>query len=145
MAMTASNYSKCLTWELKALLMKRLEVIQQSTFTMYCSHANLVLGAAGFIHVANDMTGSRDPAVAIPRAVRGALNALTACHKEPGLKRFVFTSSSFAVTQPKPNLKFTVTTDTFNDEAIDRVKLPDPDGETVYSASKVECKRAIAT
>lgn len=101
-------------------------------------------GAAGFVHVANDMTGSPDPAVAIPRAVNGALDALAACHKEPGLKRFVFTSSSFAVTQPKPNVEFTVTTDTFNEEAVARAKLPDPDGETVYSASKVECERAIA-
>ncbi|KAF9872767.1 aldehyde reductase [Colletotrichum karsti] len=104
---------------------------------------NAVDGALGFIHVANDMTGSRDPAVAIPRAVNGALNALKSSAKA-GLKRFVFTSSSFAVTQPKPGKVFTLTEDSFNVEAVERCKQPGADGETVYSASKVEAEWAIS-
>ena len=89
------------------------------------------------------MTGSRDPAVHIPRTVKSAINALRSAHKEPGLRRFVYTSSSFAVTQPTPNKQFTVTTDTFNEEAVERCKQPNPPGETVYSASKVVAERAI--
>ncbi|KAF6781347.1 aldehyde reductase [Colletotrichum sojae] len=100
-------------------------------------------GAAGFIHVANDMTGSRDPAIAIPRAVNGALNAAKASVKAR-LNRFVFTSSSFAVTQPRPGKVFTLTAESFNDEAVERVKTPGADGETVYSASKVEAERALS-
>ncbi|KAH6685975.1 aldehyde reductase [Plectosphaerella plurivora] len=103
-----------------------------------------VRGTAGFVHVAHDMTGSRDPDVHIPRTVSSAINALKAAATEPGLRRFVYTSSSFAVTQPKPNKQFTVTTDTFNQEAVDRCKQPNPSGETVYSASKVAAERAIA-
>lgn len=60
------------------------------------------------------------------------------------MKRFVYTSSSFAVTLPKPGKKFTVTADTFNDEAVERAWKPNPDGATVYSASKVEAERAIS-
>ena len=89
------------------------------------------------------MRGSRDPAVHIPRTVNAAINALKAAAAEPGLRRFVYTSSSFAVTQPKPNKQFTVTTDTFNEEAVERCKQPNPSGETVYSASKVAAERAI--
>lgn len=89
------------------------------------------------------MQGSRDPAVAIPRAVNGALNAAKASAKA-GLKRFVFTSSSFAVTQPKPGKVFTLTSESFNDEAVERVKTPGADGATVYSASKVEAERALS-
>ncbi|KAH8896159.1 aldehyde reductase [Thozetella sp. PMI_491] len=101
-----------------------------------------VEGASGFIHVANDMQGSRNPDIAIPRAVNGALSALKSS-ANAGLKRFVFTSSSFAVTQPKPGKVFTLTVESFNDEAVERVKTPGADGETVYSASKVEAERAI--
>lgn len=89
------------------------------------------------------MTHATDPNVAVPRAVNGALNALKASAKVPGLKRFIFTSSSFAATQPKPEKKFTITTESYNDEAVERARKPNADGETVYSASKVEAERAI--
>ncbi|KAH6962400.1 aldehyde reductase [Ilyonectria sp. MPI-CAGE-AT-0026] len=102
-----------------------------------------VVDAAGFIHVANDMTGSMDPNIAVPRAVNGVLNALEACAKGPLIRRFVYTSSSFAVTQPKPGVRFTVTTDTFNEEAVKRAWEANPDSATVYSCSKVEAERAI--
>lgn len=82
--------------------------------------------------------------MAIPLAVNGALNALEASANEPKMKRFVYTSSSFAVVLPQPGKKFTVTQDTFNDEAVRRIQEPDPDGETVYAASKVETERAIS-
>ncbi|KAL3445544.1 NAD(P)-binding protein [Aspergillus insuetus] len=103
-----------------------------------------VVGAAGFIHVANDMTASPDASIAIPRAVNGALNALRASAKEPSITRFVYTSSSFAATLPKPGHQFTVAADTFNEEAIERAWGHDADGDSVYAASKVEAERAIA-
>ena len=89
------------------------------------------------------MNGSRDPAIAVPRAVQGALNALRTASKEPAMKRFVYTSSSFAATLPKPKKRFTISADTFNDESVERACQPDPDGETIYSASKVDAERAI--
>lgn len=89
------------------------------------------------------MTGSNEPHVAVPLAVSGALNALRASAKEPNMKRFVYTSSSWAVSLPKPGKKFTVTQETFNEEAVRRIQEPNPDGPTVYAASKVEAERAI--
>jgi nucleoside-diphosphate-sugar epimerase len=92
-------------------------------------------GASGIIHVANDMTGSSD-SHAISLAVSGALNALKAATKA-GIKRFVYTSSSFAVTQPKPNEVFEITEDTFNEEAVEKVRKG--------TASKVEAERALTS
>jgi nucleoside-diphosphate-sugar epimerase len=90
------------------------------------------------------MLGSGDPSIAIPQAVNMALNALKSS-SAAGLKRFVYTSSSFAVTQPKPGVKFTVTETTFNEEAVEKVKQlgEKAGGATVYSASKVEVERAM--
>ncbi|KAL6922473.1 hypothetical protein FSST1_006499 [Fusarium sambucinum] len=102
---------------------------------------HVVSGAKGFIHVANDMTGSTNPDVAIKRAVDGALNALKACAQDGNVKRFVYTSSSFAATQPKPGKRFTIYHDTFNEEAMQNAWKPNPDPSTVYSASRVEAER----
>lgn len=102
------------------------------------------VGASGFIHVAHDMTGSGDPKIAIPHSVNMAMSALKTA-SAAGLKRFVYTSSSFAVTQPKPSVKFSVDENTFNEDAIRAVKEKGDaaGGATVYSASKVEVERAM--
>ncbi|WAO95968.1 Aldehyde reductase [Fusarium falciforme] len=101
-------------------------------------------GATGFVHVAQDMAGSADPSVVVPRAVNGVLNALKAAANEPLMKRFVYTSSSFAVTFPKPGRRFTVTAAMFNDEAVERAWGPNPEDSAVYACSKVEAERAIS-
>lgn len=90
------------------------------------------------------MNGSGDPAVAIPYTVNMAMSALKTA-AEAGITRFVYTSSSFAVTQPRPSVPFTVDERTFNEAAIAAVKKKGADagGATVYSASKVEVERAM--
>lgn len=100
-------------------------------------------GASGFVHVANDMLHSAEASIAVERAVDTALNALEACAKQSSMKRFVYASSSFAATQPKPDVDFRTATDAYNDEAVARNQEPGADGETVYSASKAEADRAI--
>lgn len=89
------------------------------------------------------MTHSTDPHVAIPRTVNGALNALRASARVSSMKRFVYTSSSFAATQPKPDTKFTITAESYNDEAVEQAWKPNASGETIYAAGKVEAERAI--
>ncbi|KAF5548258.1 aldehyde reductase [Fusarium mexicanum] len=120
------------------------ELVEVPGMTASGAFNNAVTAAQGFIHVANDMTGSQDTDIAINRAVKGALNALEACAQEKSAKRFVYTSSSFAATQPKPGEVFTIYHDTFNEEAMLNAWKPKPDPETVYSASKVEVEHQIA-
>lgn len=90
------------------------------------------------------MRGSGDPEIAIPQSVNMALSALKTS-SAAGLKRFVYTSSSFAVTQPKPSIAFSVSESTFNEDAVRAVaeKGQGAGGATVYAASKVEVERAM--
>ncbi|KAF2633539.1 aldehyde reductase [Macroventuria anomochaeta] len=122
----------------------KFELVSVPDLTAKDAFEDAVKGASGFIHVAHDMTGSGDPKIAIPHSVNMALSALKTS-SSAGLKRFVYTSSSFAVTQPKPSVKFTVDESTFNEDAIRAVKEKGEaaGGATVYSASKVEVERAL--
>lgn len=111
-------------------------------------------GVSGFLHVASDMSNSTDPNVVIGNAVKGVLNALRAAKKQgEGMKRFVFTSSSTAATLPKPGEVFSVTADSWNDEAVEMAwkedcfeKCPESSKNKAfitYAASKTESERAV--
>ncbi|RSM01938.1 hypothetical protein CEP52_008275 [Fusarium oligoseptatum] len=89
----------------------------------------VVAGDSGFIHVATDTTGSNEAHTAIPKVVDAAINALEAAAKEPSMKRFVYTSSSFAATFPSPDQRIATAQETFNDEAVRKARLPDRVGK----------------
>lgn len=90
-----------------------------------------------------------DPSTVIPIAVRGTLNILKSAAKEKTVKRFVLTSSSSAVAVAKPNERLAITTDTWNEEAVQMASsLPDDlsvlqKGFVVYAASKVKAEQAM--
>lgn len=54
----------------------------------------------------------------------------------------VYTSSSTAALLPQPNKKIVVTTETWDDDAVTAANGENPDGFTVYGASKTEAERA---
>lgn len=82
--------------------------------------------------------------MAIPIAVKGALNALKSCAKTPSVKRFVFTSSSIAATFPQPDVEFSIDEGTFNEEALRRVREQgNGSGLLGYAAMKTETEKAI--
>jgi hypothetical protein len=93
------------------------------------------------------MTLSPDPNKVFPEVLAGIYNILQSAASEPSIKRFVYTSSSAAATRPKPNEEFNITTDSWNEEDIDKAWAPAPyDAEravTVYCASKVEGEKAL--
>lgn len=109
-----------------------------------------VKGIDAVILVASDTSFSEDPGQVIDGVVAGTLNFLRAAAKEPSVKRFVLTSSSAAALTAIPNKEVTVTTDTWNDEAVDhawnkkgQAMGPNPYGYVVYAASKNEGERAF--
>lgn len=70
---------------------------------------------------------------------------LTSAAAVPTIKRFVYTSSSTAATMPKPNVRFTVTDRTWNDEAVEKAWAPPPYTNArewdVYGASKTQAEK----
>ncbi|KAI8712117.1 Epimerase domain-containing protein [Fusarium sp. LHS14.1] len=127
----------------KAYGVENFELLEVPDMVAKGAFEKVVAGASGFIHVAIDTAGSVNAHLAIENVVDAAINGIEAAAKEPTMKRFVYTSSSYAATFPSPNEKVVITTETFNDEAATRAKLPDPEGDIVYAASKVEAERQI--
>ncbi|RSL67566.1 hypothetical protein CEP53_002970 [Fusarium sp. AF-6] len=122
---------------------QNFELVEVLDMAVKGAFDKVVAGASEFIHVATDTTGSNDAHLTIPKVVDAAINALETAAKEPSMKRFVYTSSFFAATFPSPDKRIAITQETFNDEAVKRTWLPDPEGDVVYAASKVEAERRI--
>lgn len=90
------------------------------------------------------MSFSSQPEEVIPPTVAGALSVLKSASKEPGIKSFVYTSSSTAALLPEPNKRIEVTKDTWDTAAVQTAwETPEPDAFTVYGASKTEAERAV--
>ena len=71
------------------------------------------------VHVASVLSFDRDPTKVIPTVVNGAINAASSAAKQSSVKRFVYTSSSSAITAPKPNVEFTISTDDWNTDQVE--------------------------
>ena len=102
---------------------------------------------SGVIHVASIVTFEPDPNKVIPGVVKGAINAAAAAAKQTSVKRFVYTSSSTAITAPKPNVEFTISTDDWNDEDVEAAWKPPPYEMdrvwAVYGASKTQAEQEV--
>ena len=103
--------------------------------------AQVVKGVSAVVHTASIFTMDPNPDNVIPGTVAGTRNALESAAQEPSVKRFVLTSSSTAALIPKPNNPLKVTTDTWNDEAVEQAySVPPPyrpeHALPVYAASK---------
>lgn len=98
------------------------------------------IGVAGIAHVATVTDLSPVPEPYISQVTAIAVNLLKAAAKEASVKSFVLTSSSLAAFNPIPNTEFTVTPDSYNEEAAKaafKEPFDPPKAWTVYSASKV--------
>lgn len=100
-----------------------------------------VRGVDSIIHVASDTSLSEDAALVVNGVVAAMRNILRAAAREPSIKRFTLTSSSTAVTSPKPGVEgIFLTTDKWNDEAVEaaiagRTIEPNPYSYIVYGVS----------
>ncbi|KAL6717787.1 hypothetical protein ACLMJK_003872 [Lecanora helva] len=105
------------------------------------------IGVAGIVHVASVLTFDPDPNKVVPPTIAGTLNLATAASKQPSVKRVVYTSSSTAITSPKPNVKFHISTDDWNTEDVEKAWAPPPYDENrrwaVYGASKTQAEQKL--
>jgi len=106
-----------------------------------------ILGVHGVVHVASNLSFSEDPNAVIPEVIAGIDGILESATHEPMIKRFVFTSSSTAATNPKPNTKFNIDANTWNNETVERAWAPPPYEKArrwdVYGASKTQAEQAL--
>jgi nucleoside-diphosphate-sugar epimerase len=99
------------------------------------------------VHFAVDNSFAPDPEVVVKGSVALTMRALEAAAKEPGLKRFVLTSSYITACQYRMGEVYQVTQDTWNDDFVARAWALPPDAPDrslcTYGAAKVECERAM--
>lgn len=83
----------------------------------------------------------------ITPTIKFGLEILKTAASIPTVKRFVYTSSSTAVTLPCPNKEFTIEADTWNEACIEMAWAPPPyeptRGYAVYAASKTQTEQAL--
>ena len=93
------------------------------------------------------MSFDSNPNNVIPQVIAGLRGILNSAAKEPSVKRFVYTSSSSAATSPKPNTKFTIGKDTWNEEDVKAAWGPPPYEPSrawfVYAASKTQAEQEL--
>ncbi|KAF2761114.1 NAD(P)-binding protein [Pseudovirgaria hyperparasitica] len=108
---------------------------------------NAVKGVSGVVHMASILTFDPDPQKVIPVVIAGIEHVLESTAAEPSVKRLVYTSSSTAATNPKPNVKFDIDENTWNEECVERAWAPGPIKEDrawdVYGASKTQAEQAL--
>ncbi|KPM35110.1 hypothetical protein AK830_g11462 [Neonectria ditissima] len=112
------------------------------------AYDDAVKGVSAVAHTASIMSFDTDPNKVIPGAISGAINALKAAYLEPGVKRFVLTSSSSAAALSGRNLpKVVVKHDTWNDSAVKIAWSEEPHDELragqVYAASKTQAEQEV--
>ncbi|KAH7321482.1 hypothetical protein BKA65DRAFT_512273 [Rhexocercosporidium sp. MPI-PUGE-AT-0058] len=102
-------------------------------------------GVSGIAHVAS-IVGHFDPNTGILGVIDGVANTLKSAVKEPSVKAFVYTSSSWSAVNPQPNVKYTIGPDSWNEHAIKAAWAPPPYSPErtmdVYAAGKAEAEAA---
>ncbi|KAL2862638.1 aldehyde reductase II [Aspergillus lucknowensis] len=125
----------------------RFETVQVPDLSLPDAFEDAVKGVSGIVHVASILTFDSNPNAVIPPLLAGTLGLLRSAAKEPGVKRFVLTSSSWSASLPSIGKKITLAEDTYNEAAVEAAYAPPPyepqRGAAVYAASKVKVEQAI--
>ena len=83
----------------------------------------------------------------LPAVTATVNHILESAAANPGVKRFIMTSSSTAATNPKPGVEFTITETTWNQEVVDAAWAPPPYTAQrqwdVYGASKTLAEQEL--
>jgi nucleoside-diphosphate-sugar epimerase len=105
------------------------------------------IGVAAVAHLASIMTWDTDPSKVIPQVIALNINLMKAAANEPSVRRFVFTSSSHAAIERRPNVEYEVTENSWNESVVKAAWKHSPDdpkqGFYVYGASKAQGEQAV--
>lgn len=120
-----------------------LSIVEVPDVSADNAFAEAIKGVDGVAHVAFTVDVNPDPSL-VDQAVKSVIGILEAAAREPSVKRVVQTSSSDAAIKLVPNVRYRITRESWNHEALEDVKKP-WDGENppahvrsqqVYAASK---------
>ena len=98
----------------------------------------------GVIHVTSPL-GGYDPNEAIPAVVASVMNALRSAAKEPTVRSFIYTSSSWAAMSPAANVEATIGPESWKEKAVQEAWTPPYSQDrylTVYAAGKTQAEQA---
>jgi len=126
----------------------RFSLVQVTDFTKPGCFDEAVKGVDAVAHVASDLNFQTDANAVVTPMVNAVKSLLEAASKEPKVKSVVLTSSSTAATAPKPNVKFSVDKNTWNEEDVKLAWAEKFDDENrrkwaVYGASKTQGEQAL--
>lgn len=106
-----------------------------------------VKGCGAFLHLVSDISWQPDPNIVVNGSVSLLTAGLQSAAKEPGLKRFVYTSSAAAAMQMRFNEEYDLTQASWNTTSVKAAWEPPPytpdRGFHVYAASKVACEETL--
>jgi nucleoside-diphosphate-sugar epimerase len=104
-----------------------------------------VKGVAAIIHTVptNISFMEKEPEPATSNEVKTVISALESAKKEPSVKRFVLTSSAWAAGGSYANKPYTLTVDSWNEDAIQKAyaKDPAPDGLQIFMTLKTRMEQ----
>lgn len=124
------------------------EAFEVKDFAAPNAYRDAIKGVSGVAHVASNVYESPDPSIVIPAAKANIVNMLETAAKEESVKAVTYCSSQAAVFFNILNKPYTVSEDTWNDEAVELAWRPGPYDQDpqragqVYAASKVEAEKA---
>lgn len=99
------------------------------------------------VHSASDLSFGPDPNKVVTGSIQATMEIVKEAAKVSSVKRFVYTSSSTAATNPAPGVEKTVKVDTFNEETVKQAWAPPPyeadRAFAVYGASKTQAEQAL--
>jgi nucleoside-diphosphate-sugar epimerase len=127
----------------------RFELVEISDITAPGCYDDVLKGVSAVIHTAAFNDFANDPTI-IPRSIKANLNVLEGVAKANKIgekvKRVVLTSSSWAVSFPRPNVPLELGYDTYDttaQSALDNSDTPkEARGMFTYVVSKVESEKA---
>jgi nucleoside-diphosphate-sugar epimerase len=126
---------------------RSLEVVEVKDMAATNAFDEAVKGVEAVVHIATITTFDPDPSKVIPPTVAGTVSAFSAALKEPGVKRFVYTTSIVAAAMLQPGDEIVVGRDTWNELAVQLANAPPPyDANralSTYCASKVEAEKEL--
>jgi nucleoside-diphosphate-sugar epimerase len=123
---------------------ERFELVEVRDLTDPNAFQDALQDVDGVVHTCTFITvAAEDAEKDIEHNTRTATAVLRATLESNHVRCFIFTSSSWAAAWPSPEKATTVTSESWNEAALQKVFSSDADGISIFSAAKVLAEKAV--